>query len=180
MATVLVFSLFLRCILNFGKFSILIIYLSCRSKWPRGLRRRSAAARMLRMWVRISPRTWKSVCCECCMLSGRGLCEEPITRPEESYRLCCVVVCDSETSWMRRTRPPGREGGGLLPQTQKNIYLQRVRCLQAGVYNAMIQASRIPGSQSNVPVFKYQYWYRKCRLSNTNLKNNCLMYSHIN
>ena len=32
------------------------------------------------------------------MLSGRGLCNELITRPEESYRLCCVVVCDLETS----------------------------------------------------------------------------------
>ena len=32
------------------------------------------------------------------MLSGRGLCDELITSPEESYRLCCVVVCDLETS----------------------------------------------------------------------------------
>jgi len=31
-------------------------------------------------------------------LSGRGLCDELITRPEESYRLCCVVVCDLEIS----------------------------------------------------------------------------------
>ena len=31
------------------------------------------------------------------MLSGRGLCDELITRPEESYRLCCAVVCDLET-----------------------------------------------------------------------------------
>ena len=38
--------------------------------------------------------------CECCMLSGRGLCDELITRPEEFYRLCCVVVCDLETSRM--------------------------------------------------------------------------------
>ena len=34
------------------------------------------------------------------MLSGRGLCGELITGPEESYRLCCVVVCDLETSRM--------------------------------------------------------------------------------
>jgi hypothetical protein len=34
------------------------------------------------------------VCCECCVLSGRGLGDELITRPEESYRLWCVVVCD--------------------------------------------------------------------------------------
>jgi len=33
-------------------------------------------------------------------LSGRGLCDELITLPEESYRLCCVVVCDLETSRM--------------------------------------------------------------------------------
>ena len=40
--------------------------------------------------------------CECCVLLGRGLCDELITRPEESYRLWCVVVCDLETSKMRR------------------------------------------------------------------------------
>ena len=35
------------------------------------------------------------------MLSGRGLCNELITRPEESYRLWYVVY-DLETSTMRR------------------------------------------------------------------------------
>ena len=34
------------------------------------------------------------------MLSGRSLFDELITRPQESYRLCCVVVCDLETSRM--------------------------------------------------------------------------------
>ena len=58
-----------------------------QSQWPRGLRRRSAAARLLRSWVRIPLEAWMFVCCECCMLSGRGLCDGPITRPEESYRL---------------------------------------------------------------------------------------------
>ena len=41
---------------------------------------------------------WIFVCCDCCVLSGRGLCEELITRSEESYRLWCVVECDLETS----------------------------------------------------------------------------------
>jgi hypothetical protein len=36
--------------------------------------------------------------CLLCVLSGRGLCEGLITRPEESYRLWCVVVCDLEIS----------------------------------------------------------------------------------
>jgi hypothetical protein len=68
----------------------------CRSQWPRGLRRRSAAARLLRSWVRIPRGAWIFVCCKCRVLSGRGLCDELITRPEESYRLWCVVVCDVE------------------------------------------------------------------------------------
>jgi hypothetical protein len=35
-----------------------------------------------------------SVSCESCVLSGRGLCDGPIPRPEESYRLWCVSQCD--------------------------------------------------------------------------------------
>jgi len=67
-----------------------------RSQWPCVLRRRSVAARLLRSWVRIAPGAWMFVSCECCVLSGRDLCDELITRPEESYRLWCVVVCDLE------------------------------------------------------------------------------------
>ena len=75
---------------------VMFMYSYWWSQWPRGLRRRSAAARRLRLWVRIPPGAWMFVCCECCVLSGRSLCDELITRPEESYRLCCVVVCDLE------------------------------------------------------------------------------------
>ena len=39
-----------------------------------------------------------SVFCECCMLSGRGLCDGPITRPENSYRMLCVWLCDLKIS----------------------------------------------------------------------------------
>jgi len=38
------------------------------------------------------------VCCECFVFSDRGLCDELITRPEESYLVWCVVVCDLETT----------------------------------------------------------------------------------
>ena len=48
---------------------------------------------------------WMFVCCECCVLSGRGLCDGLITRPEESYRLWRVVVCDQETSKTRKLKP---------------------------------------------------------------------------
>jgi len=37
-----------------------------------------------------------SVCCECCVLLGRGLREKLVIHPEESYRLWCIVVCDLE------------------------------------------------------------------------------------
>ena len=42
-----------------------------------------------------------NVSCECCVLSGRGLCDELITRPEESYgclSLASVVCCQVEVS----------------------------------------------------------------------------------
>jgi len=74
---------------------ILLLY-EVRSQWLRSLRRRSAAAHLLRSWVRIPPGPWMFVSCECFILSGRGLCNELTTRPEESYRLWCVIVCDLE------------------------------------------------------------------------------------
>jgi hypothetical protein len=65
-----------------------------RSQWPRGRRRRSPTA----IVGRIPPGAWMFVCCMC-LLSGRGLWDELITRPEESYQLWRVAVCDQETSW---------------------------------------------------------------------------------
>ena len=59
---------------------------------------RSKAAHLLRSWVRIPPGAWMFVCCECCVLSGRGLCDRLIIRSEESYRLWRVAVCDQVTS----------------------------------------------------------------------------------
>ena len=61
--------------------------------------------------------------CECRVLSGRGLCDELITRPEESYRLWCVVVCDLETSRMRMPWPAlGRSA------TKKKCFTSTVGC----------------------------------------------------
>jgi len=48
------------------------------------------AARLLGLWVRMPPGTRMCVCYEGCVLSGRGLCDGLITRPEESYRVWCV------------------------------------------------------------------------------------------
>ena len=61
---------------------------ACRSRWPSG----SAAARLLGLRVQIPPGGLLSVSFECCVLSRRGLCDGPVGRPEESYRLWCVRV----------------------------------------------------------------------------------------
>ena len=75
-----------------------------RSQWPRCLSCRSTAARLLRLCVPIPPEAWMFVCCDCCVLSGRGLCDGFITHPEESYRLWRVVACDQETPNTRRLK----------------------------------------------------------------------------
>jgi hypothetical protein len=51
-------------------------------RWPPGLRRGSAVAGLLGLWVLIPPGPWLSVCCECCVLSGRCLCVGLIAFPE--------------------------------------------------------------------------------------------------
>jgi hypothetical protein len=61
-------------------------------------------------------------------LSGRGLCDELITRPEESYRLCCVVVCDLETS--RIGAPYTYDISNLRVNfTFYALYIYHVKCL---------------------------------------------------
>jgi hypothetical protein len=57
----------------------------------RGLRRRSAAARLLRLWVRITPEASLFVSCECRVLLSRCLSDRLISRPEKLFRMLCVV-----------------------------------------------------------------------------------------
>jgi hypothetical protein len=67
-----------------------IINFTSRSQWPRGLRLKSTVASLQRSWVQIALGAWMFFCCVCCMLSGRGLSDELITRPEESLSLCMI------------------------------------------------------------------------------------------
>ena len=92
-------------------------------QWLHGLRRRSAAARLLGLRIRIPLVAWMSACCECCVLSGRRLRDGPITHPEESYRVCLcvslsVIRCNNNPrhlQWVGR-RGQTKKGGKKEPK----------------------------------------------------------------
>jgi hypothetical protein len=56
-----------------SQYLLYIILETCRSQWPRGLRRRFSAARLLRVGARIPAEAWTLFCCDCCVLPGKGL-----------------------------------------------------------------------------------------------------------
>ena len=95
-----------------------------------GLRPRSPAE----LWVRIPP-GGMDVCCECCVLSGRGLCDGLITRTEESYRLWCVDV------WYRNmvnevAMGPTGEGASAPPPKKESRW--RITIKAMGVFDSVI------------------------------------------
>ena len=57
-------SMYWKCFYNFT----LVYHTWSRSQWPSGLRRGSAAGRLLRLRVRIPPGAWTFVCCKCCQV----------------------------------------------------------------------------------------------------------------
>jgi len=78
-----------------------------RNRWPHGLRCRSAAAQVLRLWVRIPPvagmfSVMSAVCCQV-EVSARGW-----SLVQGSYQLWCFVVCGRETSRMSSWPTLGR------------------------------------------------------------------------
>ena len=88
-----------------------ILEIKGRFQWPRGLRRGSAAARLLGLWDRIPPGARRSACCVCYHVevtaSGISFVQR---RPTE----CSVSACDSEASrirgpWPTRVVVPCRE-----------------------------------------------------------------------
>lgn len=118
---------------------------SIRSQWLLCLRYGSLAARFQGFRIRIRPGAWRSVSCDCCMLSGRGLCFGLITRPQTSYRLSCV--CDCEASIMRRSCPTGGCCAikHSLWQSEIVILLRNVK-LQNRMQQCLLLALNLPTS----------------------------------
>ena len=71
--------------------------------------------------VGLNPAGSMDVSCDCCVLSSRDLCYGSIPRPEETYRLRCVIVCNIETSSMRR---PWHALGCCARQKQRTFHIQ--------------------------------------------------------
>ena len=88
------------------------------------------------------------------MLSGRGLCDGPITRPEESYRLWCVIVCDLENLSNQKAKTPQRV---VMP-----IQINGAVINFKSVINLPLRPFRRYSYYSWHPVFSYgQYYHRQ-------------------
>jgi hypothetical protein len=93
-ASVLTYLQTARCSLFLGR-NHLQFWIENLATRPRGIRHMTVAARFLRLRVRIFPGARMFVSCDCCVLSGTDLCDGPIPRPGESYRVrLCPCVCD--------------------------------------------------------------------------------------
>jgi len=81
------------------------------------------------------------VCCDCCMLSRRGLCDELITRPEESYRLWCVVMCDLENL---KNEEAMTRGGSQRQSKYIYIYIYiYINCLMLKIKRFLINITHL-------------------------------------
>ena len=131
-----------------------------QSQWPRGLSG-PAAARLLGLRVRIPPAAWMSVCCECRVLWGRGLCVGLITRTEESYRVCvcvCVSECDREAPIMRLWPTRGYytlQKNYTHTHTHIYIFIHLVVCLTTGLKTLPKRALHIVRSRASSFIWEY-------------------------
>ena len=79
--------------------------LACQSQWPRGLRRGSAAARLLGLWIRIPPGhgCLSLVIVVCCQVE---VCATGWSLVRRSPTECGVSECDCKASIIRKPWPP--------------------------------------------------------------------------
>ena len=115
-----------------------------------GLRRRSAAARLLGLWVRIPTGAWMSVCCECCVLSGKVFCDELITRPEEFYQVWCVWlwswILDDQRPWPTRSVAPWQRKKFLKLSLRLTKHHNIMVCGSVEMYLHALLASEVDAS----------------------------------
>ena len=103
-------SYILFCVLKFAV---------CLSQWPRGLRRRSTAARLLRLWVRMPSGTWMSVVSVvCCQVEVSATSWSLVQR---SPTVCLVSLCVIKKKQKPREWGGGQDPLGGLSRQDKNL-----------------------------------------------------------
>ena len=98
----------------------------CPAQWPRGIRSRCAAARLLGLRVRIPPGARTSLSCACCLLSCRVLALG-WSLVQRSPTACDIPECDREVSIIRLWTTRGSYavgGGGRLSVLTLMYYLK--------------------------------------------------------
>jgi hypothetical protein len=76
------------------------MFLHRRSQWSRGLQGSFAAARLLRLWVRIPPVVWMFSVVKCCKVEVSATSRRLVQR--SATECGAIVGSDLETSRMRR------------------------------------------------------------------------------
>jgi hypothetical protein len=130
-------------------------FMFSRPQWPHGLRPRCVAA-----VATISCSDFAEGIdfrlCECCVLSGRGLCDGSIPRPEEFYRVSCVWVwswcLDNEKSLAHEGRSAIRICGFVWNISQGNACAQLtehntlfVKCHTIATFRSLISRRSVRG-----------------------------------
>jgi hypothetical protein len=91
------------------------------SQWPRGLRHRFAAARLLRLWVRMSPGVWKNL-----FVVSVLCCKVDVSATNLSLVQRNPTDCGASLSVMYKPREyegPGPLGGPVAPKTNKQMLI---------------------------------------------------------
>jgi hypothetical protein len=118
------------------------ILMACRSQWPRDLSRGSTAARLLGLWVRIPLGSWMSVCIECCVLSGRGLCDGLIREALPTVMRRCV--------WSRNLKNEEAMGrsatGGKTLMAYSKVKLKKMRVFPSAEVMGYLWMFRTPNN----------------------------------
>ena len=116
-----------------------VIWSTGWSLWPRGLKRRSSAARLLTLWVRIPPGSWMFVCCECCVLSEVSATDWSLVqrRPTNCGVLCVIKkprkrggywAVKIQPQWAVMTGKQTNKQSDLLTVSLRNKHGNLVNC----------------------------------------------------